>query len=951
MIKLPDSWSDWILTDIIGEGAFATVYEAERKDDPSIRAAIKVIAIPKDKAETEELTLQGFDQEQTRQYFGETVDEFIREIKIMEYFKGTQNIVSIEDYKVEPKEDGIGSYVFIRMELLTPLDHYISDKTLTEQEVAQIGMDVCSALSLCASRNLIHRDIKPKNIFVNDKIGTNIFYKLGDFGIASTLEHRSSGLTANGTSNYIAPEVELGKPYDSRADIYSLGLTLYRLLNNNRLPFFPQTQLYSPSAKEEAKKRRMAGEKPDPPVNASPEMAAIILKACAYQPEDRYQNAEEMKKALDTLKERISTKHAKEKPPAFGIFKNKEKAEPKNKKTTQKINGLQASIILASILALCFGGQLYFRHRNSHSPTIVPNQTPLASSPLPPEETPNRTAEPSNTSTNANLSFSNEPDSNPVAINKKSIDEQTSVFSWIEEVPDWVFLNDNQRKSVLSVIRTMNDYPEGSIAYVPFSSKNLIGDIDQPNVPKIILDESSEAYYFTIVHDSSNWSVIPSYDIDNGEYTETVLDSPEFTLQKRKDGEPLRSLGLTKEDENNAVLYYYTIQNGKVSFLFGSMEIIWGTDEKRTDLGFIYTLSTGALEVSSIICTYYTETSDIEWQCSADYQEGWLREYQIEHQENIWLFDANNVCLNSQIVNLDGISIQALRLLRNAELEPILLPLPTDLPLPTEMVNQNSLEPNSMQGDDSATEPAAISYSPLAAYAAYHGFFDSLQLKLKSSDNQPVVFVPFLLGDIAAFPKLIPIPALHSTIRNNMEYISVEDHSAGWTLSFLTSSENVMNEYYMTYPEIAIPDRRSRHRDPALKLVDELSLEMDTDVFYVKFFYQQTSEGDYTCTISRFAPWGLWSPFVLFVYNNSEISTIQSCTLIGDEWMECLAYYSGGALTEYVLNYKNSSWTFDNNNTCKNNAAGNEEECPFDSFWLLRSPDQQPHKVKLPVHS
>ena len=67
--------------------------------------------------------------------------------------------------------------------------------------------------------------------------------------------------------------------------------------------------------------------------------------------------------------------------------------------------------------------------------------------------------------------------------------------------------------------------------------------------------------------------------------------------------------------------------------------------------------------------------------------------------------------------------------------------------------------------------------------------------------------------------------------------------------------------------------------------------------------------------------------------------------------MECLAYYSGGALTEYVLNYKNSSWTFDNNNTCKNNAAGNEEECPFDSFWLLRSPDQQPHKVKLPVHS
>ena len=132
MIRLPESWSDWVLTETIGEGAFATVYEAERKDDPSVRAAIKVIAIPQDASEVQELVSQGFDAEQTRNYFRQTVDEFIREAKIMELFKGTQNIVSIEDYKVEPKEDGIGSYIFIRMELLTSLDHYLADKELTE---------------------------------------------------------------------------------------------------------------------------------------------------------------------------------------------------------------------------------------------------------------------------------------------------------------------------------------------------------------------------------------------------------------------------------------------------------------------------------------------------------------------------------------------------------------------------------------------------------------------------------------------------------------------------------------------------------------------------------------------------------------------------------------------------------------------------------------------------
>ena len=190
MIALPESWSDWKLTRMIGEGAFAVVYEAQRRDDPSIRAAIKIISIPQDPSEIQELVSQGYNLSQTKDYFNQTVDEFIHEVKIMEFFKGTQNIVSIEDYRIEPQENDVGSHIFIRMELLTSLDNYISDKQLSEKEVIRLGTDICTALSLCMSQKVIHRDIKPENIFVNDKIGTNGFW-IFNLKLQSCLHARS----------------------------------------------------------------------------------------------------------------------------------------------------------------------------------------------------------------------------------------------------------------------------------------------------------------------------------------------------------------------------------------------------------------------------------------------------------------------------------------------------------------------------------------------------------------------------------------------------------------------------------------------------------------------------------------------------------------------------------------------------------------------------------------
>ena len=293
---LQSVWPEWQIERQLGKGSYGAVYEAVRRDhNVESHSAIKVITIPTDAAETDTLRSEGFDENATRAYFNEIVNDFVSEIQLMESLKGAQNIVGVEDYKVVERTDAPGWDIYIRMELLTPFSTYISDKTLTEQEVIKLGCDICTALEICDKRNVIHRDIKPENIFVSE-FGD---FKLGDFGIARKLENAAGGLSQKGTFNYMAPEVNKGTEYDRRVDIYSLGIVLYRLLNDNRLPFLEtQQQLLSPSERRNAVDRRLRGEELPPPCNASPDVAKLVLCACAYDPNMRFATASAMKQAL-----------------------------------------------------------------------------------------------------------------------------------------------------------------------------------------------------------------------------------------------------------------------------------------------------------------------------------------------------------------------------------------------------------------------------------------------------------------------------------------------------------------------------------------------------------------------------------------------------------------------------------------------------------------------------
>ena len=293
-------WPEWELIEKIGEGSFGKVYKAKRTErGRSFYSAIKIISIPASKGELDSVRSEMNNEQSTREYFRNLVEDCIQEIYTMEHFCGNSHVVSFEDFKVVEYLDEIGWDISIRMEYLTSFMDYCTGKELTEKEVIKLGCDLAMALIYCRKLNIIHRDVKPENIFVS-RFGD---FKLGDFGIAREQAHTMSNMSKKGTYSYMAPEIYKGEKYDSSIDIYSLGIVLYKLMNQNRLPFLSlDKQLITYRDKETALARRMAGEKMPAPVNASASFSHIILKACAYEPGKRYRKPEDMLRDLEKLR-------------------------------------------------------------------------------------------------------------------------------------------------------------------------------------------------------------------------------------------------------------------------------------------------------------------------------------------------------------------------------------------------------------------------------------------------------------------------------------------------------------------------------------------------------------------------------------------------------------------------------------------------------------------------
>ena len=292
-------WPDWKIVKYLGSGTYGRVYEIERTfSGIQEKAALKIVSRSKNEWEIESYYSDGYTKADIIALYESEIQNYVQEYRLMKEQQEQSNIVTCDDIVVVPhvNGNGIGGDVFIRMELLTALPRLLKERSLSEQEIIKLGKDISHALVLCESKNIIHRDIKPTNIMVS-QVGN---YKLGDFGVSKLWDQENYVATAR-MPNFEAPEIIHMEKYGYTADIYSLGILLYWLLNNRRMPFIGADEQLTPRRIVEATTRRYNGERIPTPKNGSDELKRIVLKACAYRPENRYASAQEMYDALEEI--------------------------------------------------------------------------------------------------------------------------------------------------------------------------------------------------------------------------------------------------------------------------------------------------------------------------------------------------------------------------------------------------------------------------------------------------------------------------------------------------------------------------------------------------------------------------------------------------------------------------------------------------------------------------
>jgi eukaryotic-like serine/threonine-protein kinase len=204
------------------------------------------------------------------------------------------NIVSIYDTGSQTYPDGTDRH-YIVMEYCSggTLAAVIDERGPIEPErAAAVGARICEALAYAHGHGIVHRDIKPANVLLVDHGEV----KVGDFGIAKAA-FATSDITATGTIlgtvTYLSPEQVKGEEPDARSDIYSVGILLHELLTG-KPPFVEETQIATAMAHART---------PPPPVRSiragvPRSLEAVVLKALAKKPDDRFGSANEMRAAL-----------------------------------------------------------------------------------------------------------------------------------------------------------------------------------------------------------------------------------------------------------------------------------------------------------------------------------------------------------------------------------------------------------------------------------------------------------------------------------------------------------------------------------------------------------------------------------------------------------------------------------------------------------------------------
>src|SRR5262245_1282660 len=268
--------SHYQITGKLGTGGMGVVYEAE---DTRLRRKVALKFLPDELADDPD-----------------AVRRFRREADTIAALSHG-NICTIYDI------DEYDGQVFIAMECVEGLNlkTYMSRHTLTTPQIADMGLQITSALSAAHAKGIVHRDIKPGNLIVSES-GT---VKVLDFGLARRFRAEDTGELGPegstipgrpmGTANYMAPERILQLPLDPRSDLFSLGVVMYEMATG-RLPFAG----VSPSETVS----NVLDKDPDPLTMLAPQhrlLEPVVLRLLAKRASERYVSASDLAAALTPL--------------------------------------------------------------------------------------------------------------------------------------------------------------------------------------------------------------------------------------------------------------------------------------------------------------------------------------------------------------------------------------------------------------------------------------------------------------------------------------------------------------------------------------------------------------------------------------------------------------------------------------------------------------------------
>ena len=275
LIGLPIA--SYVIDELIGEGAMARVYRAHHNQLVHKQYALKIML--GDLSATQSMRLR-----------------FAKEAESASQLSHP-NVVSVIDFG---RTDA--GLMYIAMELVNgrTLTDLYEEGPLEPARVVRIARQLAGGLGHAHGIGLIHRDFKPDNILVVDG-PTGDIPRIADFGLAiSNQDHADARFTeagfVMGTAAYIAPEQCTDKPFDHRADLYALGVTIFELLTGGVLPFG--------GTSNEMLGRKIATAAPTieqrvPDLSVPPPLSAIVNRLLARRADDRYYDAQAVIEALD----------------------------------------------------------------------------------------------------------------------------------------------------------------------------------------------------------------------------------------------------------------------------------------------------------------------------------------------------------------------------------------------------------------------------------------------------------------------------------------------------------------------------------------------------------------------------------------------------------------------------------------------------------------------------